>query len=478
MRVVSARLILVSLSLAALAAPAAAQVSTFRSTHTCGTRQIPRAGGPGPVLAAAATRTIYLNKNGGTYTINSGATNSATNVAYKDVWATMLQPGEERTAVIAPMSSAFNWTFISQCVRDAYAPYDVRIVETEPTSGNYIEAVVGGSGTELGFGTNELFGIASADNFCGVTERGIAFSFSGTHANVPQRDRELCATIAHEIGHLLALEHETLANDEMSYVGVTEAGAWPKKFQPANSPCGTYPGQNRPCSCGGSQTNSDQRLGTYVGRRATEAVPPAVAITSPEAGTTPRTFTITATATDASGIQAVTFKVDGVSIGEDAEPDGNTYAIDAIRLSEGSHTIIAEALDGANNRAMDTVTVEVSFDCGGCGDGQSCVEGECLVSNGEACQEGIPCAGGICVDSTSNGQFCTQVCDLAANDCPSGFACADVGSGDGTGVCNFSDDGGCCSTGTSSSSGQPFAAIGLGALALGLVASRRRKSRR
>lgn len=471
MRVVSARLILASLSLAALAVPAAAQVSNFRTTHVCGTPQIPRAGGPGPVLAAAATRTIYLNKNGGTYQINSGATNAATNVANNSVSAN----GGSRTAVIAPMEASFNWTFISQCVRDAYAPYDVRIVETEPTSGAYLEAVVGGTGTELGFGANQLFGIASADNFCGVTERGIAFSFSGTHLGVPQRDRELCATIAHEIGHLLALEHETLANDEMSYVGVTEAGAWPKKFQLANSPCGTYPGQNQQCSCGGSQTNSDARLGMFVGRRATEAVPPAVAITSPSGGTTPRTFTITATATDASGIQAVTFKVDGVTIGEDSEADGNTYAIDAVRLSEGTHEIVAEALDGANNRATDSVSVDVSFDCGGCGDGQSCVEGECLVSNGEACQEGIPCAGGICVDSTSNGQFCTQVCDLAADDCPSGFACADVGSGDGTGVCNFSDDGGCCSTGTSSTSGQPFAAIGLGALALGLVVSRRRR---
>ena len=67
MRIAPSRLVLATLALGALALPAAAQQSSFRSTHQCGTPQIPRAGGPGPVAAAAATRTIYLNKNGGTY---------------------------------------------------------------------------------------------------------------------------------------------------------------------------------------------------------------------------------------------------------------------------------------------------------------------------------------------------------------------------------------------------------------------------
>ncbi|MBK9030283.1 MAG: hypothetical protein IPL61_02910 [Myxococcales bacterium] len=421
-------------------------------------------------MAAAATRTIYLNKNGGTYNIANAATNAATNTANRQVSAN----GQARTAVIPPMEASFNWTFIAQCVRDAYARYDVRVVETEPTSGAYVEAVVGGGGTELGYGADQLFGIASADNFCGVTERGIAFSFSTTHLQVPQSDRELCATIAHEVGHLLALEHETLANDEMSYVLVSQAGAWPKAFQTANSPCGTTPGQNQQCSCGGSQTNSHMRLSQFLGLRATETVPPAVAITSPTGGTQPRTFTITATASDASGIQEVRFSLDGTVVGTDVEPDGTTYSVEAIRLGEGAHTIVAEALDGANNRASATVTIDVTFDCGDCGGGLTCVEGECLVANGETCSDATPCAGGVCAESPSNGPFCTQACDLAADDCPSGFACADVGAGDGTGVCNFSDDGGCCSTGTQGGSG-PFLPIGLGALGLGVLVSRRRR---
>ena len=65
-------------------------------------------------------------------------------------------------------------------------------------------------------------------------------------------------------------------------------------------------------------------------------------------------------------------------------------------------------------------------------------------------------------------------CSLDTDDCPSGFACADIGNGDGTGVCNFSDDGGCCSTGDQDGQG-PFVGIGLGAIGLGLVVSRRRR---
>ncbi|MEZ4400453.1 MAG: Ig-like domain-containing protein [Kofleriaceae bacterium] len=463
-------IVFAGLVLGALAAPAAAQRSTFRSTHSCGTRQIPGPGPIGPVAAAAAQRTIFMNKNGGTYQITSGATNSSTNVANRLVSAN----GQNRTAVIAPLQAGFNWAFIVQCVKDAYAPYDVFVTETEPTSGNYVEAVVGGTGTELGFGTNELFGIAAADNFCSVTERGIAFSFSETHRGVPQADRELCATIAHEVGHLLALEHETMANDEMSYVGVSEAGAWPKAFQPANSPCGTYPGQNMACSCGGSQTNSDQRLTQFVGRRPVESVPPTVAITSPSAGTVPRTFTITADATDASGIVQVAFAIDGAAVGTDSTATGSTYSVDVQRLSEGTHTIVAEATDGAGNVASDTRTVDVSFTCGGCASGQTCVEGECLVANGEACDPNVACAGGECAQTSSGDTFCTQPCDLANDTCPDGFACADTGAGNGTGLCNFSDSGGCCSTG--SSSGAPVAPIALGALGLAFVVTRRRRT--
>ena len=420
MRVVSARLILASLSLAALAVPAAAQVSNFRTTHVCGTPQIPRAGGPGPVLAAAATRTIYLNKNGGTYQINSGATNAATNVANNSVSAN----GGSRTAVIAPMEASFNWTFISQCVRDAYAPYDVRIVETEPTSGAYLEAVVGGTGTELGFGANQLFGIASADNFCGVTERGIAFSFSGTHLGVPQRDRELCATIAHEIGHLLALEHEATPVDTMSYVPFASSGS--KMFTTANGRCGTTPSQTGSCSCPtpnipSGSTNSSVRLGQFVGLRPTETMPPSLEVKSPGSGDkVPPTFAVTAVATDNDVMEQVTVLIDNVPAGSSAAPSGTTYTINVTNAALGDHMLTVNATDLAGNVTTKTLPIKISKS-----------------GLGETCLGNDGCNSNLCA-TAEDGNFCTQVCG-DGNSCPDDFSCESLGA---SSIC-VPDEGGC-----------------------------------
>ncbi len=198
----SSAVVLTALSATALAAP---------SGRRCGTEQIAAAPlSPAVWHAPGPQRIIYLNRFGGTYQIMGRTSNAETNVVSTSVTANRAP----RTAVIPPLATGFNWESIAACVAVAYAPYDVRVVEFEPPPGTvYVEAVVGGFGTELGFGTDDLFGIAAADNFCGVTERGVAFSFSETHRNVAQRDGELCATIAHEVGHLLALEHEVLATD-------------------------------------------------------------------------------------------------------------------------------------------------------------------------------------------------------------------------------------------------------------------------
>lgn len=260
----SRHLLLVASLLAApsLAVAAPDDASSFRRTHVCGTRQVPRLGALSSRIAPAGEgpRTIFLNRNGGTYHVINAPTNAATQTANAGV---ISGDGRTREAVIPPLAADFPWPEISACVRKHYEPYDVRIVEERPAAGPYIEAVVGGRGTEIGWGADSLFGIAAADNFCGVTEAGIAFSFSETHRGVPKRDEELCATIAHEIGHLLALEHETLATDLMSYVFVADTSS--KSFVNASSPCGVEPGQNEACACTNGATNSAARLLQYVG---------------------------------------------------------------------------------------------------------------------------------------------------------------------------------------------------------------------
>jgi chitodextrinase len=89
--------------------------------------------------------------------------------------------------------------------------------------------------------------------------------------------------------------------------------------------------------------------------------PPTVSVTAPASGATlSGQVTVTATANDDSGVNDVTFKVDGVQIGD---PDTTTpYSVtwDTRTVSNQSHTITAVARDVSNNTTTSTaVTVTV-----------------------------------------------------------------------------------------------------------------------
>lgn len=445
-RSASSLLVLLLATASASAEPAFVQTHGVwhRSPDGCGTPQVALANPDARATPpATGTRTVFLNRFGGTYQLGS-VTNAATNTA-----SSQIIPGNgSPTFTIAPMdASTFNWTNISACVRNHFKPFDIRVVETEPTSGTYVEAVVGGDGTEIGFPPDQLFGIASADNFCNVTETGIAFSFSETHRQVPRRDEELCATIAHEVGHLLALEHEQLPTDVMSYVLVNDAGS--KAFVDQTSGCGTSPQDVSNCTCSASSTNSHARLAQFIGLKNVETVPPTLAVDSPgDALELSPVFDVVATATDDVEMSDVVALIDGNEVGNDFEPEGSTYRISVVGAPEGSHTLTVIAHDAAGNMAQVDRSITVR-----------------RLATGEACTQNEVCSGGLCAQAGED-QFCTQTCTEAAS-CPDGFDCVDAG---GTQICApGADGGGCCST-----SADPRAALLLG-LAVGLVLVRRRK---
>lgn len=437
-----------SLVTAAASTAAAEPMLTQRPDHSCGTRQVRADVAPAsPYLRApGAQRTIFLNRFGGTYQVASTPTDSSHNIANTLVSADR----RARTAMIPPLGTEFDWPKIAACVKEAYAPYNVRIVETEPTTGPYIEAVVGGSGTALGYSPSALFGIASADNFCGVTESGIAFTFAEAHRNVAQRDLELCATIAHEVGHLLALEHEVLAPDLMSYVLVAQTSA--KSFVDQFVQCGTTPQQPSACACSGSgSTNSANRLATYVGPRPVEAVPPTLAVESPGNGNeVPPTFEVVTTASDDRAMSDVLVLVDDVEAGASAEPANDQYKITVRGVSEGAHTLTVIARDQAGNETAVEVPIVVA-----------------KLGIGETCLANDACTGGICANTTE-GAFCTQSCNLSADDCPDGFECTANGT---SAVCVPAESTGCgCASNDPRDATGPLLVLGLGAL----VARRRR----
>jgi MYXO-CTERM domain-containing protein len=413
-----------------------------RGPHGCGTPQVSRVADPLalPPVPALGQRTVYLNRFGGMYTVGS-STDSAANRVHTDIIE-----GNVTSFTIPPLDTAtFNWPLISACVRSHFRQFDIRVVETEPVDEPYIEAIVGGDGQEIGFGPSELFGIASADNFCNVTEKGIALNFSETHRDVPRRDEELCATIAHEVGHLLALEHEQLPADILSYVLINDSGT--KAFVNQLSSCGTAPQQPNPCYCTTKTTSSYGRLSTFVGLRGLEMIPPTLAIDAPH-DVVPPTFDVVVTATDNGPMSDVIVLVDGAQAGVASTAEDSVYTITVRNVSEGEHQLSVIAYDLAANMTRKDVTIQVE-----------------KLATGETCVGNEVCAGDICAQS-ADGNFCTQACEPAADACPDDFECSAVGDRD---VC-VSTGGGCgCA---SSRSPGPMILLALG---LGAVLRRRRR---
>jgi uncharacterized protein (TIGR03382 family) len=450
-----------------------------RRADACGTHQVRKApvelvtpGGAGPI-------TVYLNRNGGTYS-PAAATNSSTNTVDSSTFT-----GGSFTI---PAMTGYNWTTLRACILEHYEPYDVTFTDTQPASGNFIEAVIGGNGTEVelqGSTIPGLLGVAAADNFCGVTQRGIAFSFSAAHNGIPQALNELCATVAHEIGHLLALEHEVLATDTMSYVFFETAGS--KSFHDQNSACGTEPGAETDCSCSsGSTTNSGARLEEFVGLSGGGPGPndpPVMSITSPTNGATVAPgFTVVATADEP--LDRVELRIDGDLVATDTSSPFQLQAPDDI--AAGDHTLQVRGYDpeGASGNRSIMVTVEGTEpppECeidDDCDDGEECVDDECVPEGetpgelGDDCERDEDCASNMCLVE-GDEQHCAEPCAIDGDDCPSGFECLPY---DDAGACWPADDGegggggGCAATG-----GAGAAPILLG---VGLAALLRRRRKR
>jgi hypothetical protein len=372
------------------------------------------------------------------YNLANAPTNAGTNTANAGI---VSQRGTGMIT-IPPLEAAFDYKIVRECVINHFKSYNVRIVETQPV-GDHIEALVGGTGGELGFGGGQLFGIASADNFCGVTENGIAFTFSATHRNVPRKNEELCATIAHEVGHLLALEHEVTPIDLMSYVLIAESGS--KMFVNGQAQCGVAPGQTNSCACSAGGTNSSARLNQFVGARPVETNAPSLSVENVEdGGKVPPAFEIVADASDGEGMADVPVYIDDVEVGHDATPDGSTYKVKGSTV-EGPHKLTVVARDLAGNQTKKDFNVTFA-----------------KLDTGDDCVDNAACQGNICAQ-TKDGNFCTQMCDVANDTCPSGFTC----NGE-LAVCV--DGGGCCSA-NKNTAGSFVLALALG----GMIFRRRRR---
>jgi hypothetical protein len=418
--------------------------------------------------AATVSHTIFLNRCVGGCTLHPGNNNSTTDTS-------SIPNG---TAQISEyMGTDAQWNQIVSCVKATYAPFNVQIVTTRPTSGNYHMAIVAGYASEVG----EQQGVLGVSPFtCDYIPNSISFSFANEE---PTNIDDICWTVSQETAHSWGLDHKFDNRDPMTYL---ETGPSVKSFQNSAGSCGEY--QARQCTCsyqgtGMSAMNSYALIMATFGSSAPDTTNPTVKITTPTSGSVVMPgFGVTVDANDDVAVDHVTLKVDGQTIGTLSQAPWQWTT--PTTLSGSTHHIEADAYDLAGNMASATSDVSFPAAChadGDCMSGQVCNGGMCEAGPGtqgglgSTCTMNSDCASNSCANDGQGHSYCVSACDLSANSCPNNFSCVDTGGGNGVCWPGGNDNGGGGSGGCNvggNSSAPLLLGLGLGAA---LITRRRRR---
>jgi len=297
---------------------------------------------PVQALAAPERRTIYMNRHGGHY-VGGADDNPATNTSY-----VVSYYGTGAGGTLSPFSWGDGaWDQLMSCVRERYGRFDIEVTDVEPAGSNYIEVPVGGWAAELG-SPEEYDGQAPMD--CVPYSTAIAFAYAENHD--PADLEDLCWTVLQESAHALALDHETLCSDPMTY---DRSCGSRKAFQDNAASCGEY--GPRTCSCGAATQNSVELLLAAAGP-SNDHAPPQLTITAPvEGAVVAPGFGVTADAQDDIAVVKVELLIDGVLNATDTTAPWSFST--STEMADGDHGLEVRAYDASGNMVPAQVNVTV-----------------------------------------------------------------------------------------------------------------------
>ncbi len=194
---------------------------------------------------------VYLNREGAT--LEGGDDDSRRNTS-----SVVAAAGLARYEVPAFRGSAARWEAVTKCVREQFAAYDVEVVDRRPVSGRYVMVMIGGEAAELQTAGREgerLNGLGPLGD--SPIHEAVAFVFAHT---LKENAKDVCATIAHEVGHAYGLDHTRDCKGVMSY---DKCG--PKSFRDTDALCGEH--SDRQCHDGAETQNSHEELLRVLGRK-------------------------------------------------------------------------------------------------------------------------------------------------------------------------------------------------------------------
>ncbi|HVK77706.1 MAG TPA: MYXO-CTERM sorting domain-containing protein [Kofleriaceae bacterium] len=389
----------------------------------------------------AGPAVVYLNRCAAGCSVRAGGDD-----AVADTSSILGRTDIPRQVSIEPFAwDQATWDGMVACVRDVYALYDVHVV-TEPPAGPHVEVMVAGTAAALNLPSNTL-GIAPLANDCSRIPSAVAFAFANAHEVGDRLITELCATTAHEAGHVFGLDHEFDCRDPMTYL----AACGPKVFLNRTVECGEFDGP-RPCKCAARQS-SHLHLTDVIGPGALPS-PAEISVLAPTPGAVvPPTFSVFV---EVAGRPAATVELWANGAKLDEQPGKQTTAPYLLRtqasLPDGVLDLEVRVYDDLGQLAVARLTVQKGAPCAdasACPSGWACDGGRCLAPAGDRgigddCAVDGDCASGQCAQR-AGATTCSQPCWPTGAACPNGLACV---TGDDEGFACFADDGGgCCSAG-------------------------------
>lgn len=189
---------------------------------------------------------IYLNREGAT--LRGGgddATHNRATLAGMSI--------QDAIHVPAWRGSYSRWAAVTRCLRKAFAPFDVQIVEHRPVNTDYMMVLFGGHPKLLQNrkGKTHLKATGMAPHNGLAIHNAVVLVFTRF---MKESTRRTCETAAHEMGHAYGLDHGYHCRDFMTYLGWCGT----KRFVNKAIPCGEK--KKRKCHGGNGLQNSHQEL--------------------------------------------------------------------------------------------------------------------------------------------------------------------------------------------------------------------------
>jgi hypothetical protein len=198
---------------------------------------------------AKPKQTIYLNRDG--VTLKSGSDDAA-----HDQSSVLAGYGKTTVTIAKAQLDDATWAEVMTCVKGEFARFNIEVVDQRPAAQGYRMVVVGGSGSELGFGIDSRGDAPFDRDGCKPVQNAIAFVFA---EKLNGDVNALCEVAAHEVAHTFAVDHLHSAADPMSHLPFTGHRA----FQDADLACGEE--TVRDCPCGEGSQNPVQLILDAVG---------------------------------------------------------------------------------------------------------------------------------------------------------------------------------------------------------------------